>query len=58
MIKMIVYDTEYLASLVFPNIVADTKGYTTNHESLRSISESETESFSEKIKYLTKSVEN
>lgn len=55
---MIVYDTEYLASLVFPNIVADTKGYTTNHQSLRSISESETESFSEKIKYLIKSVEN
>ena len=58
MIKMIVYNTEYLASLAFPNIVADTKGYPTNYQTLRLISESEIESFSEKIKYLIKPIEN
>ena len=45
-------NTEYLASLTLTSLFPDTKGYPANYQTLRSISGSDIESFSEKTKHL------
>ena len=51
------YRTEFLATMSFPSLFPDGKGDSTNTALLRNISESETESFAQKIKHLIKFAE-
>ena len=48
------FKTEFLATMSFPSLFPDGKGDPTNSATLRSISQNDTESFSQKVKHLIK----
>jgi len=51
------FKTEYLATMAFPTLFPDGKGDPTNFSTRKSISKSETEAFSEKVKHLIRFAE-